>query len=189
MSTPIPDAAHTPWSIPPDMGAKHPDPNWPPKIDVPFSQVLSALNPLQHLPLIGRVYRATTGDTIPAPLRIAGGAMFGGPLGVLGAALGEFLAKLVSMGPDTTRPPVPEGMSVTGSEAGMQPVTPGTGPADGYTTLATAVPQWLRPSSPTELALVGDPRRGLPGFGQPDPQQGIAAYQLVMANGGGGGLG
>ncbi len=192
MTDPIADAAHTPWSTPPDGDtAKSPDnPNWPPKLDVPFSQVLSALNPLQHLPLVGKIYRATTGDDIPPVLRIAGAAMFGGPLGVIGAALGEFLAELVSMGPDTSRPAVPEGMSVTGSEAGVQPVSPGTGPADGYTTLATTTPQWLRASSAMELALVGDPRRGLPDFDQPtNPKQGVAAYQLAMTNGPGSGMG
>jgi len=39
---------------------------------VPFKDVLRALNPLQHVPVVGTIYRAVTGDTIPAPLRILG---------------------------------------------------------------------------------------------------------------------
>lgn len=46
-----------------------------------FWDILDMINPLQHLPIIGHVYRAITGDTMKAPARIIGGAAFGGPLG------------------------------------------------------------------------------------------------------------
>ena len=131
---------------------------------VSFDQVLSAMNPLQHVPVIGRIYRAATGDDIPAPLKIAGAGIFGGPLGMIGAAVGELLITLFTLSPDTSRPPAPAGMSVTGSQAGVQPVTPGTLTDKQYTTLATALPQWLRPSTPEQLALAGDPRRGTNGY-------------------------
>lgn len=46
-----------------------------------FADVLDVINPLQHLPIISTIYRNLTGDTIdPAP-RIAGSALFGGPIG------------------------------------------------------------------------------------------------------------
>jgi hypothetical protein len=53
---------------------------------VSFHDVLSALNPLQYLPVIGTIYRAVTGDQIAEPVRrigsmIASGLM-GGPIGV-----------------------------------------------------------------------------------------------------------
>jgi hypothetical protein len=132
----------------------------PHPIKVSFDQVLSAMNPLQHVPVVGRLYRAATGDDIPAPLKIMGAGIFGGPLGVLGAAVGELLTTLFTLGPDTSRPAAPAGMSVTGSQAGVQPVTPGSLTNGQYLTLATQQPQWLCPSTPEELALVGDPRRG-----------------------------
>ena len=51
-----------------------------------FGDVLSDLNPLQYLPVIGTIYRAITGDTIPRPLREAGSllvsGLMGGPIGV-----------------------------------------------------------------------------------------------------------
>lgn len=50
-----------------------------------FFDVLDIINPLQHIPIIGGVYRAVTGDKIHNFSRVAGGALFGG---VAGAALG-----------------------------------------------------------------------------------------------------
>ena len=51
-----------------------------------FHELLSALNPLQYLPVIGTIYRATTGDTIPEPVRAAGSMLVsgltGGPVGL-----------------------------------------------------------------------------------------------------------
>lgn len=51
-----------------------------------FADLLDIVNPLQHLPVIGSVYRAITGDEISFGARLVGGALFGGPLGVMGAA-------------------------------------------------------------------------------------------------------
>src|ERR1019366_780124 len=51
-----------------------------------FHEVMSALNPLQYLPVIGTIYRAVTGDTIPEAVRRVGSliasALLGGPIGI-----------------------------------------------------------------------------------------------------------
>jgi hypothetical protein len=51
-----------------------------------FHTLLSELNPLQYLPVIGTVYRAVTGDTIPDSARTIGSLvvsfLLGGPIGV-----------------------------------------------------------------------------------------------------------
>lgn len=56
-----------------------------------LKSVLDVINPLQHLPVIGTMYRHLTGDEIGATARVAGGALYGGPigaaLGVVGAAM------------------------------------------------------------------------------------------------------
>ena len=49
-----------------------------------FDDFLDVINPLQHIPLVGTLYREMTGDTIETPARIAGGALFGGLFGLLG---------------------------------------------------------------------------------------------------------
>ncbi|MFN7114619.1 MAG: hypothetical protein ACK4PK_09725 [Alphaproteobacteria bacterium] len=44
--------------------------------------VLDIINPLQHIPVISTMYRHITGDEISPVARIAGGALFGGPVGL-----------------------------------------------------------------------------------------------------------
>jgi hypothetical protein len=56
-----------------------------------FGQILDIVNPLQHIPLISNLYRNLTGDKIDAFAHIAGGAIFGGPLGAAGAAASEIV--------------------------------------------------------------------------------------------------
>ena len=48
-----------------------------------FGDLLSVINPLQHIPIVGSIYRAITGDTIHPVSRILGGALFGGPIGLV----------------------------------------------------------------------------------------------------------
>lgn len=44
--------------------------------------VIDIINPLQHIPVISTMYRHITGDEISPVARIAGGALFGGPVGL-----------------------------------------------------------------------------------------------------------
>ncbi len=50
-----------------------------------LGDLLDIVNPLQHLPLVGHIYRAVTGDEIKPSMKIVGGALYGG---VAGAASG-----------------------------------------------------------------------------------------------------
>ncbi|MBM3560701.1 MAG: hypothetical protein FJX53_12675 [Alphaproteobacteria bacterium] len=47
-----------------------------------FKDILAVINPLQHIPIVGTIYRAITGDTIAVMPSIIGGAIFGGPIGL-----------------------------------------------------------------------------------------------------------
>ena len=53
---------------------------------VTFHEVLSELNPLQYIPVVGTIYRSITGDTIPEPVRMFGSmivsGLLGGPVGL-----------------------------------------------------------------------------------------------------------
>lgn len=51
-----------------------------------FRDVLDLINPLQHIPVLGNIYRKLTGDEAAPAIRIAGGALFGGPVGAAFAA-------------------------------------------------------------------------------------------------------
>jgi hypothetical protein len=48
-----------------------------------FDDVLDVVNPLQHLPIVGTVYRAITGDKIGDVEKVAGDTLYGGPIGLV----------------------------------------------------------------------------------------------------------
>lgn len=51
--------------------------------DFELSGLIDILNPLQHIPVLGSVYRSLSGDTISGTSRAIGGAIFGGPIGLV----------------------------------------------------------------------------------------------------------
>jgi hypothetical protein len=57
------------------------------KAGMSFSDVLDIVNPLQHIPGVSTVYRMITGDEISMGARMVGGALYGGPLGIMGAGV------------------------------------------------------------------------------------------------------
>lgn len=87
-----PDAtlpAAAPASTPVDQKSQSKSSDW----DFSFHNLLSIVNPLEHLPIIGTIYRAITGTHIGIPERIAGDALYGGLWGaVSGAADAAFEA-------------------------------------------------------------------------------------------------
>jgi hypothetical protein len=50
-----------------------------------LSDLLDVINPLQHIPVISSIYRNLTGDEISAAAKLAGGTLYGGPLGLVSA--------------------------------------------------------------------------------------------------------
>lgn len=69
-----------------------------------FRDLLDIVNPLHHVPLLGNVYRRVTGDVIDPAIRIAGGALFGGPIGAGFAAVSVALANVMRGGDSTADP-------------------------------------------------------------------------------------
>lgn len=60
---------------------------WSGNDGVTFADFLDVVNPLHHLPIIGTIYRAITGDEISLGARLLGSGLFGGPLGFLAAGI------------------------------------------------------------------------------------------------------
>ena len=58
-----------------------------------FRDIIDLINPLQHIPIVGRIYRAITNDDIAPGIRVAGGSLFGGPMGAAFAAAGLAIDK------------------------------------------------------------------------------------------------
>jgi hypothetical protein len=48
-----------------------------------FGDFLDVINPLQHIPIIGSLYRAITGDAMSPTAEVVGGALFGGLVGAV----------------------------------------------------------------------------------------------------------
>jgi hypothetical protein len=102
-----------------------------------FHELLSELNPLQYLPVIGTIYRSVTGDTIPEPARIAGSlvvsGLTGGPIGLALNVAFLGLQKATGIDPEKMGSTMLASLGIgsgTGSEAGPAPVTdPGAAPA------------------------------------------------------------
>lgn len=75
-----------------------------PKHSFSFRELLSDLNPLQYIPIIGTMFRAITGEVVPEPVRDAGSlvvsTLIGGPVGAA-LDLGELAAeKLTGIDPE-----------------------------------------------------------------------------------------
>ncbi|MEQ9607469.1 MAG: hypothetical protein RLN99_07370, partial [Kiloniellaceae bacterium] len=61
-----------------------------PQLDFSFGDFLDIINPLQHIPLVGNLYREVTGDEISPHARILGNTLFGGPSGFLASIANVF---------------------------------------------------------------------------------------------------
>lgn len=94
-----------------------------------FHDFLDLINPLQHLPIIGSIYRWATGDEPGEVARVAGDTLYGGPIGLAlglvatatednkGRDLGErMLAGLFGSG-DDGKTPSPTPATATASAA------------------------------------------------------------------------
>ena len=50
-----------------------------------ISDIIGALNPLQHIPVVSYIYREVTGDTLSPVAEIAGDTLYGGAIGGISA--------------------------------------------------------------------------------------------------------
>ena len=59
-----------------------------------FFDFLDIINPLQHLPFVGPMYREWTGDDLAAAPRMMGSTLYFGPIGLVGSAIDVVLEEL-----------------------------------------------------------------------------------------------
>lgn len=55
--------------------------------EMSFGDLIDTLNPLQHIPVVGEIYREITGDKIAPQARVAGGTLYGGPIGAVASVM------------------------------------------------------------------------------------------------------
>jgi hypothetical protein len=68
-------------TAPAQVPATHPSP-WKDPKGFGFRDLIDIVNPLQHLPIIGSIYRWMTGDRPGEAAQMAGDALYGGPIGI-----------------------------------------------------------------------------------------------------------
>jgi len=59
--------------------------------DLSFGDLLDLINPLQHIPVIGDIYRGISGDSIRPDIKMMGGALYGGPMGLVAGLTREIV--------------------------------------------------------------------------------------------------
>ena len=90
---PLPLSPTPPSRVPLRSGGREDSPGafWsqpePPPQELSFKDLLAVINPLQHLPVVGSLYRELTGDVPHPAARVLGGALFGGAFGMFSAAI------------------------------------------------------------------------------------------------------
>jgi len=91
-----------------------------------FLDFLDIINPLQHIPIVGTMYRSMTGDEIDPGSRIVGSTLFGGPIGTVvamtnvaveqstGQDMGQHMMAMLS-GEDDNNPADENGVTLANS--------------------------------------------------------------------------
>ena len=63
-----------------------------------FKDILDTINPLQHIPIVSSIYEALTGDTQSSGSNVIGGALFGGPIGLVASIFDEVVKQQTGAG-------------------------------------------------------------------------------------------
>jgi len=138
----------------------------PPAAHLRFADVLSALNPLQYLPVVGTIYRAVTGDTIPEALRLGGSllvsGLIGGPIGLLTTAALTIAEKVTGIDPDRI------GRTLLADLGVGKPAQAAAPKAAAPAAVAPAVPASPPPAAPTTGWTVAELSREGVAFGADD---------------------
>lgn len=118
--------------------------------DITFRDVLHALNPLQYVPVVGTIYRAVTGDTLPEALRSIGsivtGGLMGGPVGAAIAAAGSLLQHVTGIDLDRVAHDCLVAMGLVGTHPSPAPVAAVVPSGAGSATAAEGPPAAADPS-------------------------------------------
>jgi hypothetical protein len=135
-----------------------------------FHDILSALNPVQYLPILGTAYRAATGDVIPEPLRVGGSllvsGLLSGPIGLIVNIAVTMAEKITGIDPEKI------------VAAQFRSPAEAAAPADVAATAPDVAEQAPLPFSPQQLAAYGI-RSGASDAGDIDGADTLNMMELV----------
>ena len=114
--------------------------------DLGFFDFLDVINPLQHLPVIGGLYRQINGDQMSPAAHAAGGFLWGGPLSLLAGAMNgameedtgkDMMGTMVAWLEGDSPADLPPGSEVGPPAAGGAEIVAATGQAGAQTAMTT----------------------------------------------------
>jgi len=143
-----------------------------------FHDVLDAINPLQHIPIVSTIYRAVTGDTLGNASRVVGDGIYGGVIGVIaglvdvsvidatGKDIGGNIMSMLGIDDDATKTAdaAPDAATPTGSDIPVpaQKPTPPPATTPVAAQVQTQVRQPVQPSAPSGIPLASTPPQMMP---------------------------
>jgi hypothetical protein len=118
-----------------------------------FWDVLDVINPLQHIPIVNRIYREVTGDQIGTAAKLAGGALFFGVVGLATQAADSLVEDMT--GKDTLGNAMEMvGLGGGGEKGGNQAETAAAQPAAPPVGRPHGAPGGTEPAVSADLAAV-----------------------------------
>lgn len=118
-----------------------------------FHELLSAMNPLQYMPVVGTIYRAVTGDVIPEAVRDGGSllvsGLLGGPIGLITYIVTTIAEKVTGIDPEKI---VAAALTPAHAAAEAPAETPAADPAEAIAPATIPAPRAL---TPEQLAAYG----------------------------------
>lgn len=149
--------------------------------ELSFSDLLDTINPLQHIPVVAQIYRHLTGDTISPAARVAGGALYGGPIGLVASVVDAAVA-------ETTGSDLGEHAfaALSGDETGKQ-IADGTAPAaTAVASKAAAAPEKVAsdgaPETTASIATPSAPSVPVKDVPKPMPQLSPDAFNALIGS-------
>ncbi len=122
-----------------------------------FKDLLDIVNPLQHLPVVGSIYRYLTGDEPAAGTRIIGDALYGGPIG-FGVSVASTALLTNSSGQDLGERLLADVFGARDHDSSTTVGTPQVASADGKPATQVPMPAWMASAGTPD----GQPRTPLP---------------------------
>lgn len=113
-----------------------------------WADLLDVVNPLQHLPVVGTIYRSVTGDKMGDLEKVAGDTLYGGPLGLVSSLADVAFEKITGKDfGDTVLSFVTGGDKTTAVASAAKPLS-----ALPARTTASSAPIVLAPAQPAPAA-------------------------------------
>lgn len=142
--------------------------------ELTFGDLLDTINPLQHIPVVSSIYRELTGDTISPGARVAGGALYGGPISLVASVFDAALEAVT--GSDFGEHVI---AALTGDKTPQQKAVASAAPADATTVEKTVAAKAEPTTQPVKVAEAGPatPTASIP---KPMPQLSPDAFNALL---------